>query len=99
AREARMARAAGACVVLDGGELRLCLESAGRSRLTEGRVEVGHLQALALAAARSERLEIQSIDGQPVRGSALEPLLREAGFSTTPRGLVLWPEREPAGRH
>ena len=93
-----MARAAGAYVVLDAGELRLYLERGGRSLLTVGRADVGHLQALALAAARSERLEIQSVDGQPVRGSELEPLLREAGFSATPKGLVLWPEREPALR-
>ena len=98
ARESRMARAAGAYVVLDAGELRLYLERGGRSLLTVGRADVGHLQALALAAARSERLEIQSVDGQPVRGSELEPLLREAGFSATPKGLVLWPEREPALR-
>ena len=94
--ESRMARAAGAYVVLDGGELRLYLERGGRSLLSAGAIDVGHLQALALAAARWDRLEIQAVDGQPVRGSTLEPLLREAGFSTSPRGLVLWPEREAA---
>ncbi|HYM49282.1 MAG TPA: DEAD/DEAH box helicase [Candidatus Limnocylindrales bacterium] len=93
AMDSRMARAAGAYVVLDAGELRLYLERGGRSLLTRGPIDVGHLQALASAAARADKLEIQVVDGQPVRGSAIEPLLREAGWGTTPRGLVLWPER------
>ena len=93
--ESRMARVAGAYVLLDGGELRLYLERGGRSLLTAGEVEPSHLQALAAIAARLEKLEIQSIDGGPVKGSALENLLRDAGFGTTPKGVVLWPERRP----
>ncbi|MDQ6882637.1 MAG: DEAD/DEAH box helicase [Candidatus Dormibacteraeota bacterium] len=94
--ETRMARAAGAYVVLDGGELRLYLERGGRSLLTVGHVTLPHLQALAGTAARVDKLEIQSIDGAPVKESPLQDLLREAGFGTTPKGLVLWPERRPA---
>jgi ATP-dependent Lhr-like helicase len=93
--ESRMARAAGAYVVLDGGELRLYLERGGRSLLTVGDVQPAHLQALAAVAARVDKLEIQSIDGGPIKGSPLEAMLREAGFGTTPKGVVLWPERRP----
>jgi ATP-dependent helicase Lhr and Lhr-like helicase len=93
--ESRMARVAGAYVVLDGGELRLYLERGGRSLLTVGEVQPAHLRALAGIAARLEKLEIQSIDSAPVKGSPLEDLLRDAGFGTTPKGVVLWPERRP----
>jgi len=93
--ESRMARAAGAYVVLDGGELRLYLERGGRSLLTAGDVQPAHLRALAAIAARVDKLEIQSIDGAPIKASALEGMLREAGFGTTPKGVVLWPERRP----
>ena len=94
--EARMARIAGAYIVLDGGELRLYLERGGRSLLTVGDVQPAHLQALAGIAARLDKLEIQSIDGGPVKGSSLDAMLRESGFGTTPKGVVLWPERRPA---
>jgi ATP-dependent helicase Lhr and Lhr-like helicase len=93
--EGRMARVAGAYVVLDQGELRLYLERGGRSLLTVGDVQPSHLQALAALAARVDKLEIQSIDGVPVKESPHEASLREAGFGTTPKGVVLWPERRP----
>jgi ATP-dependent helicase Lhr and Lhr-like helicase len=93
--ESRMARAAGAYVVVDSGELRLYLERGGRSLLTTRAVELTHLQALAGIAARVGKLEIQTIDGAPVKDSGLEATLREAGFGTTPKGVVLWPERRP----
>jgi ATP-dependent helicase Lhr and Lhr-like helicase len=90
---ARMARAAGAYVVLDGGELRLYLERGGRSLHTHGEVSAAHLRALAEMATRAGRLEIVSVDGGPVHGSAVEPALRESGFGASPRGLVHWGER------
>jgi ATP-dependent helicase Lhr and Lhr-like helicase len=93
--QSRMARAAGAYVVLDGGDLRLYLERGGRSLLTVGDVQAAHLQALAGVAVRVDKLEIQNIDGAPIKGSSLEGMLREAGFGTTPKGVVLWPERRP----
>ena len=96
-REGRMARAPGAYVALDSGELRLYLERGGRSLLTVGQVYLEHLKALAVLAARFGKLEIQNVDGGPVRGSPVEGLLREAGFGATPRGLVLWPERQVLG--
>jgi hypothetical protein len=58
-------------------------------------VELADLQALAGIAARSEKLEIQSVNGGPVKGSPVENGLREAGFGNTPKGVVLWPERRP----
>jgi ATP-dependent Lhr-like helicase len=90
-----MARAAGAYVVIDGGELRLYLERGGRSLLTAGDINLGQLQALAKVAATRDKLEIQTVDGAPVKESVLQQLLREAGFGTSPKGLVLWPERRP----
>jgi ATP-dependent Lhr-like helicase len=91
-----MARADGSFVVLESGEVRLYLERGGRSLITCGAVAVPHLQALADSAARMGKLEIQTVDGAPVKGTPMETLLRETGFGTTPKGLVLWPERRPA---
>ncbi|HYW25449.1 MAG TPA: DEAD/DEAH box helicase, partial [Terriglobales bacterium] len=90
AEAGRMARAAGAFVVLDGGEVRLYLERGGRSLLTRGAVDVEHVRALAAAAIRTGRVEVQRVDGAPVRQSPLAPALIEAGFGQSPRGLVLW---------
>ncbi|MEA2645489.1 MAG: ATP-dependent helicase Lhr and Lhr-like helicase [Chloroflexota bacterium] len=92
----RPARAAGAFVVLEGGELRLYLERGGRSLLSFGSVGREAMTALAATAARAGKVEVQSLDGEPVAGSTLEPLMREVGFGVSPRGLVLWPERNPA---
>jgi ATP-dependent Lhr-like helicase len=86
----RLARAAGAYVVLDGGELRLYLERGGRSLLTRGEVAVEHVRALAAAALGTGRLEVQRVDGVPVRQSPLAPVLLAAGFGQSPRGLTLW---------
>ncbi|HEX3607694.1 MAG TPA: DEAD/DEAH box helicase, partial [Candidatus Dormibacteraeota bacterium] len=86
----RAARAAGAYVVLDSGRLRLYLERGGRSLLTSGEPGPGALAALASLGARLGRLELLTVDGEPVHGSALEPALREAGFGPSPRGMVLW---------
>jgi len=89
----RMARAAGAYVVLDGGVLRLYLERGGRSLATFGEVTAAHMQALAGAATRAGRLEIVSVDGGPVHGSSVAQAMRDSGFGTSPRGLVHWGER------
>jgi hypothetical protein len=67
-----MARAAGAFVVHDAGGLRLHLERGGRSLLTRGAVGVEHVRALAAAAVRTGRVEVQRVDGTPVRQSPLE---------------------------
>ena len=94
--EGRMARAAGAFVVLDSGELRLYLERGGRSLLTRGEVSTEHVRALAAAAGRAGRIEVQKVDGTPVRQSALARVLLDAGFGQSPKGLALWRTSHPA---
>jgi ATP-dependent helicase Lhr and Lhr-like helicase len=88
--DGRMARAAGAYCVLDGGALVLYLERGGKSLLTHGDAGVEHMQALIGVATAGGRVEIQKVDGMPVTESRLAPLLREAGFSSTHRGLVAY---------
>ncbi|MDQ6743360.1 MAG: DEAD/DEAH box helicase [Candidatus Dormibacteraeota bacterium] len=89
--EGRMARAAGAFVVLDSGELRLYLERGGRSLLTRGQVRPDHLRGLVAAAIRAGKVEVQRVDGTPTRQSPLATVLGEAGFGASPRGMVVWP--------
>jgi ATP-dependent Lhr-like helicase len=86
--DGRMARAAGAYCVLDGGRLVLYLERGGRSLLTNGEVSIDHLRALIGMAVPAGRVELQRVDGVPVMDSSLNALLREAGFASTHRGLV-----------
>jgi len=88
--DGRMARAAGAYCVLDGGRLVLYLERGGRSLLTNGVVSLDHLRALIGMAVLAGRVELQRVDGTPVTDSPLNALLREAGFSSTHRGLVAY---------
>ena len=85
----RPARAAGAYVVLESGELKLFLERGGRSLLTFGQPDVGHLAILAEVAAAAGRVEVQKVDGGGVHESGLLPALREAGFKSSPKGMVL----------
>jgi ATP-dependent Lhr-like helicase len=87
-----MARAAGALVVLDSGDLRLYLERGGRSLVTRGEVTTDHLRALVAAATNAGKVELQRVDGAPARQSPLASRLAEAGFGPTPRGLVVWPK-------
>lgn len=94
AGEGRPSRAAGAYVVLEAGLPRLYLERGGRSLITFGEPEPSHLALLAGLAARLGRLELQRVDGRPAFESPLAPKLLEAGFRSSPRGLVVWP---PAG--
>jgi ATP-dependent helicase Lhr and Lhr-like helicase len=88
--DGRMARAAGAYCVLDGGELVLYLERGGRSLLTNGTVRPEHLRALVEIATAAGRVELQRVDGAGVLGSPLTAMLREAGFTSTHRGLVAY---------
>jgi len=91
--DGRMARAAGAFCVLDGGGLVLYLERGGRSLITRGEVTATHLAALIAVATRAGKLELQKVDGAPVMESPLNALLREAGFSSTHRSLVAYANR------
>jgi len=88
----RMARQAGAFLVLEGGQLVCYLERGGRSLLSAGEIRVDHLRALAAAALRAGKLEIQQVDGRPVHETELAAGLREAGFGASPRGMVLYPK-------
>jgi ATP-dependent Lhr-like helicase len=91
--DGRMGRTAGAYCVLDGGELRLYLERGGRSLLTSGEISSEHLRALIGMAVPAGRVEVQRVDGVPVMDSPLNALLREAGFTSTHRGLVAYAGR------
>jgi hypothetical protein len=51
---------------------------------------------LARAVSRQGRLEIQRVDGCAVHESPLAATLREAGFGSTPRGMVVYPETRGA---
>ncbi len=93
----RAARAAGAFVVLEGGQVRLFLERGGRSLTVLGEVGPEHLTALARVASRLGRVEVQRVGGVPVHESSLVGALRQAGFGSSPRGMVLWSKAE-AGR-
>ena len=88
--DVRMARAAGAYCVIDGGRLVLYLERGGRSLLTNGEVTVDHMRTLIAAAVHGGKVELQRVDGIAVADSPLGALLREAGFSSTHRGLVAY---------
>ena len=88
--EGRMGRVPGAFVVLESGELVLFLERGGRSLLTRGRITVDMLSALLRVALNVTKIELQRVDGEPVRQSKLAPLLGEAGFGPSPRGMIVW---------
>src|SRR5260370_37337099 len=89
--DGRMARAAGAYCVLEGGRLVLYLERGGRSLLTNGEVSIDHLRALIGMALLAGRVELQRVDGVPVMDSPLNALLRGAGGASTPPGPVRHP--------
>ena len=91
--DGRMSRAAGAYCVLDEGRLVLFLERGGRSLLTNGEVQLVHLQALIEIATNAGRVELQKVDGAPAMDSPLKSALREAGFTQTHRSLVAYGAR------
>jgi hypothetical protein len=79
--------------VLDDGQLKLYLERGGRSLLTNGDLKLEHLRALIGMAVLAGRVEVQRVDGVPVPDSPFNALLREAGFTSTHRGLVAYAGR------
>jgi ATP-dependent Lhr-like helicase len=91
--DGRMARAAGAYCVLDGGELVLYLERGGRSLLTNGEVRPEHIRALMGVAIAAGKVEIQRVDGIGVMESPVAAVLRESGFGSSHRGLVAYGAR------
>ena len=89
--DARLARDAGAYVLLLGGRLVGYLDK-GRRGLTllERTPELFGLlsRALAEVAARHRRLTLMTVDGEPATNSPLAVPLSEWGFATAPRGLT-----------
>ncbi len=91
----RVARARGAYVVLAGAEPVLFVERGGRGIVTltgdDDPRRRPALEALAafVTAGRGPRLSLERVDGEPVVGSALEPLLVDLGFRAGPRKLTL----------
>jgi ATP-dependent Lhr-like helicase len=89
------ARAAGAYVVLAGAEPVVYVERGGRALQTL--VAAGDprlpdaLGALAehVTSGRGPRLQLEKLDGEPIVGSPLEPLLIDLGFRAGPRKLTL----------
>jgi ATP-dependent helicase Lhr and Lhr-like helicase len=91
----RPSRAAGAYVVLADAEPVVYVERGGRGLTTlvapgDPRVRPA-LAALAafVTGGRGRKLSLERIDGEPVVGSAIEPLLVELGFRSGPRKLTL----------
>jgi ATP-dependent helicase Lhr and Lhr-like helicase len=89
--ETRLARDAGAYVLLMGGELVGYLDK-GRRGLTLFDVtskRFGEIsRALADVAHRHRRLTLITINGEPATASRLAAPLSEWGFATAPRGLT-----------
>jgi len=86
----RLARDAGAYVLLHDGELIGFLER-GRKSLTLLTSEPSHFvgvgQALAVVAARHRRTTLATVNGNPAQTSPLAPVLAEWGFATAVKGL------------
>jgi ATP-dependent helicase Lhr and Lhr-like helicase len=89
----RAARVAGAFVVLVGAEPACYVEASGKGLVTYATGERLRIALVALAdavrAGRVRRLELERVDGEPVLGSAVEPVLMELGFRAGPRRLSL----------
>jgi ATP-dependent Lhr-like helicase len=89
------ARTAGAFVVLVGGEPALYLERGGKGMQTlvplgDDRLRIA-LDAIVAEVGRGriKRVALEKVDGEPVMGSPLAPLLSAAGFEQGPRRLTL----------
>ena len=91
----KLARVAGAWVVLVGGRLALYVERGGKGLgvlVDEHDARIAPaLEALAdfVRAGRIKKLDLEKVDGENVVGSDLEPLLVELGFRVSPRRLTL----------
>ncbi len=87
-------RKAGAVVVLVGPQLVFYLERGGKSLLAysdQPPLLAAALQALAdcVRSHRLPSLTLERLNGQPLLGHSLSPLVESAGFTPTPRGLRL----------
>lgn len=89
--ESRIARDAGAYVLLIGGRLVGYLDKSrkGLTLLERSPELFGSLsRALAGVASRHRRLTLVTVDGEPASTSPLAGPLSEWGFTTAPRGLT-----------
>jgi ATP-dependent Lhr-like helicase len=87
----RLARDAGAYVIVDDGALIAFLERGRRSLVLIDRSldHVGLIgRALAEVAARHKRMTLASVNGAPASSSELATPLREWGFAPVPKGLA-----------
>jgi len=89
-RPPRPARAAGALVVLRGGAPVAFLDPRSHHVLAHDGDDVDWVDVLPglVRDDRLRRLEIQRVNGVPVRSTAFGPALDAAGFVPTPRGVV-----------
>jgi ATP-dependent helicase Lhr and Lhr-like helicase len=91
----RLIRAAGAYVVLTGGEPILYLERGGRALQTlvepeDPRLEPGlHALVEQVRSGRIRRLALEKVDGESALTSPLGPALLALGFQQGPRRLTL----------
>ncbi len=89
--ETRLARDAGAYVLLLDGELVGYLDKGrrGLSLFDTDPVRFGEVsRALAAVAGRHRRLNLDTVNGEPASSSRLATPLTEWGFAAAPRGLV-----------
>jgi ATP-dependent Lhr-like helicase len=89
-------RVAGASVVLVGGQAVLYIDKGGKRLVTfPAAEEPERLSAAARALVevakrhRGRMLRLETIDGDPARGSKYEAALRDADFHSDIRGLTL----------
>jgi ATP-dependent helicase Lhr and Lhr-like helicase len=87
-------RAAGAHVVVVGGQLILYAEKGGRSLVTftpdeDALAAAAGALAELVTSGRLRQLQLQRIDAEDIGTQPVVALLREAGFLDHPRGLVL----------
>ena len=89
-------RVPGASVVIVDGELALFVDKGGKRMVSFPPADDPDVAALAARALtvvakrqRGKLLRIETIDGEPARTSELADTLREAAFTSDPRGLTL----------
>ncbi|MEO8105848.1 MAG: ATP-dependent helicase [Actinomycetes bacterium] len=99
----RPGRKAGATVVLDEQGLAVFVERGGKSMLTWTDAGSDRAAAATAALARDVRaarrppLHVQRVDGSDIHDSDWRQTLQQSGFTLTPRGLRLRPDRTAHG--
>lgn len=89
--ETRLAREAGAYVIVEDGNLLAYLDKArtGLTLFAPGRERMDQVAAaVASIGSRHRRLTLRTVDGSPAEESPLARALAAAGFATAPRGLT-----------